>query len=131
MWKDINVYVKWTKARSYSKWNKSIYTKLYQIKPTCARKYNKISCKSQKFSVTYREVGIFEKSWKGGSRFSCKNRGLSIKGRGGGSGKQSLSLIMYGFCSSNAPHSARFSFGFFIFLMTPFDTWDCYYFGCL
>ena len=36
---------------------------------------------------------------------------------------------MYGFCSSNALYSTSLSFRMFIFLLTPFDTWDCYYFG--
>ena len=36
---------------------------------------------------------------------------------------------MYGFCSSNALYSASLSFRMFIFILTPFDTSDCYYFG--
>ena len=33
---------------------------------------------------------------------------------------------MYGLCSSNALYSAGLSF-IFIFLLTPIDTWSCYY----
>ena len=70
------------------------------------------------------------------TRFSCKNGhggwggyGSPYK-RGGGRGiKHCFSLVMYGFCSSSALYSASFSFKMFIFILTPFDTWDCYYFG--
>ena len=34
---------------------------------------------------------------------------------------------MYGFCSNDALYSLCVSFRVFIFLLTPFDTWDCYY----
>ena len=43
-------------------------------------------------------------------------------------GKHCFSLIRYGFCSSNALYSASLPFRMFIFLLTPFDTSDCYYF---
>ena len=36
---------------------------------------------------------------------------------------------MHGFCGSNVLYSASLSFRMFIFLLTPFDTWDCCYFG--
>ena len=36
---------------------------------------------------------------------------------------------MYGFCSNDALYSLCVSFRVFIFLLTPFDTWDCYYLG--
>ena len=45
--------------------------------------------------------------------------------------KQCFSLILYGLCSSNALYLASLSFRMFIFCLTPFDTYDCYYFGCL
>ena len=37
-----------------------------------------------------------------------------------------FTLVMYGFCSNNALYSAGLSF-MFIFLLTPFDTKDCYF----
>ena len=40
-------------------------------------------------------------------------------------GKQYFSLVMYGFCSNNTFYSASpLSFMVFIFVLTPFDTWD-------
>ena len=42
--------------------------------------------------------------------------------------KNCFSLIKYGFCSSNALYSESLSFRMFIFILTPFHTWDCYYF---
>ena len=36
--------------------------------------------------------------------------------------------MMNGFCSNNALCSASLSFTIFLFLLTPFDIWDCYYF---
>ena len=36
---------------------------------------------------------------------------------------------MYGFCSSNALYPASLLFRMFIFILSPFDTWDCCYFG--
>ena len=47
----------------------------------------------------------------------------------GGGGKHCFSLIRYIFFSSNALYLVSFSFKMFIFLLTPFDTFDCYYFG--
>ena len=44
--------------------------------------------------------------------------GLSIEE---GGGKHCFSLIIYGFCSSNALYSASLSPRMFIFLLTPFD----------
>ena len=66
---------------------------------------------------------------EGVSRFSCKNGET-----GGGGGlykvcKHCFSLIRYGFCKSNALYSASLSFRMFIFLLNPFDTKECYYFG--
>ena len=55
----------------------------------------------------------------------CKNWALSIKV---GRVKHCLSLIMYGFCNSKTLYWASLPFGMFIFFLTPFDTWDCYYF---
>ena len=66
-----------------------------------------------------------------GSRFFCKNggivhkEGLSIEV----GNKLCFSLLIYGFCRSNALCSASLSVRMFIFLLTYFDTWDCYYFG--
>ena len=37
-------------------------------------------------------------------------------------------LMMYGYCSNNALHSLSCSFAIFIFLLNPFNTWQCYYF---
>ena len=36
---------------------------------------------------------------------------------------------MYGFCSSNALYWESPSLRIFIFILTPFDAWNCYYFG--
>ena len=36
--------------------------------------------------------------------------------------KHCFSLIMYGFCSSNALYSTNLSIRMFIFLLNPFDT---------
>ena len=47
------------------------------------------------------------------------------------SGKQCFLLKMYRFCGNNALYSlytARLWYAVLIFLWTPFDTWDCYYF---
>ena len=52
---------------------------------------------------------------------------LSIEG--GGGSKHCFLLIRYEFCWSNALYSASLSFRTFIFLLTPFDTLDCYCFG--
>ena len=60
-----------------------------------------------------------------GSRFSCKNGGVVYRS---GGDRHCFSLIRYGFCGSNVLYSAGLSFRMFIFLLTPFDTWDCYYF---
>ena len=38
-----------------------------------------------------------------------------------------VSLVMYGFCSNNATFLTSVSF-MFIFVSTPFDNWDSYYF---
>ena len=79
------------------------------------------------------EVQIFEKSQKGGkdSRFFCKNRGRVINIEGvvyRREGYHCFSLMIYGFCSKNVLYSASVSFTIFIFLLTSFDTWHCYYF---
>ena len=42
--------------------------------------------------------------------------------------KHCFSLIIDGFCSSNAFNSSRLSFRMFVFLLAPFDTKDCYFF---
>ena len=42
--------------------------------------------------------------------------------------KHYFSLVIYGFCSNNTPYSGSLSFLKFIFLLTPVDTRDCYYF---
>ena len=78
--------------------------------------------------------GFLKNHRKGGSRFPSENggssyRGLSIEGGGGGGGKHCFSLIRYKFFSSNALYFISFSFKIFIFLLTPCDTFDCYYFG--
>ena len=66
----------------------------------------------------------------GSSPFRGWGWGLSIEGGGrGGEGKHCFLLIMYRFWSSNALYSASLSFRMFIFLLTPFDTSGCYYFG--
>ena len=43
--------------------------------------------------------------------------------------KHCFSLISYGFRRGNALYSASLSFRMSFFLLTPFDTWDCHYFG--
>ena len=35
---------------------------------------------------------------------------------------------MSGYCSNNALHSLSYAFAMFIFLLNPFNTWQCYYF---
>ena len=50
--------------------------------------------------------------------------GLSIEGWG----KHCFSLTVCGFFSSHALFSASLSFIIFIFILTPFNTWDSYYF---
>ena len=45
-----------------------------------------------------------------------------------GGGKQWFSLVIYGFCINNITYSKSLSFTKFIFLLTPFDIRDCYYF---
>ena len=57
---------------------------------------------------------------KGGSRY----RGVAYR-RGD---KNSFSLIKYRFFRSNALYLKRLLLRMFIFLLTPFDTWDCYNF---
>ena len=57
---------------------------------------------------------------EGGSRFSwwgCLKKG-----------EQCFPLVMHGFCSNDAIYSASLSFTLFIFLLTLFDTFSCYYF---
>ena len=39
-----------------------------------------------------------------------------------------FSLIMYGFCSGNALYSASLTCRLFVIILTPFNTWDYYYF---
>ena len=48
--------------------------------------------------------------------------GLSIEEEGEWGCKQFLSLVMHGFCSSNALYTTSLKFRRFIFLLTPFDT---------
>ena len=60
---------------------------------------------------------------RGESIFSCENGGLSIEREG----KHCFSLVMYGFCSSNALYSASLSFR--MFFLTPLETWNCYHFA--
>ena len=51
--------------------------------------------------------------------------GLPLEG-----GNQCLLLIVHGFCSIiNALYSASLSLRMLIFLLNPFDTYDCFYFG--
>ena len=76
-------------------------------------------------------VAIFENSWKGGRRFSSKNgrvvhigEKVIYKGRG----KHYFSW-KYGFFCKNALYSTSLLLTMFIFLITPIDTWDCYYFN--
>ena len=66
-----------------------------------------------------------------GQDFLVKMGGSPYRGvvyRGGG-GKHCFPLIVYEICSSNALYSACLSFRMFIFILTSFDTCDCYYFG--
>ena len=42
--------------------------------------------------------------------------------------KQCFPLMMYGFYSDNALYSGSFSFAVFIFTLSHFETWHCYYF---
>ena len=56
----------------------------------------------------------------GGSRISYKN--------GGKGDEYCFPLMINGFCSSNALYSRSLSLAMFIFLLTPFDTLNCYYF---
>ena len=68
-------------------------------------------------------------NWKRDQDFLVKikvvhiGRGLSTEGR-----KNCFSLVMYEFCSNDALYSANFSFTMFIFLLTPINTQDYYYF---
>ena len=85
--------------------------------------------------LIYRRGWDFWKIVEGGVQvFIVKMGGSPCRGRGGsyrreeGEGKHCFSLIMCGFCSSNALYSERLSFRVFIFLLTPFDTWNSYYF---
>ena len=48
---------------------------------------------------------------------------MSIEGT-----KQCFPLMMYGFYSDNALYLGSFSFAVFIFTLSHFDTWHCYYF---
>ena len=45
-----------------------------------------------------------------------------------GGGGRSFPWMMYGFCSNNTFNSVSFSSTVFTFLLTPFNTCDCYYF---
>ena len=73
--------------------------------------------------------GISRSSKDGGklcSRFCCKNGGKPYRRSclWKGEGKNCFSVM----CVDNiALFSAGLSFAMFIFLLTPFDTWDCYY----
>ena len=42
--------------------------------------------------------------------------------------KQCLLLLKYGSCSNNALYLASLSFIITVFLLPPFNIWDCYYF---
>ena len=64
-------------------------------------------------------AGIFEKNI---------NQDFFVKMAGKGGCKHCFSLIRYGFCKGNALYSASISFRMFIFLLTPFGTWECYFF---
>ena len=78
-------------------------------------------------AAKYRGVEIFEKSQKGGSRFSWKMAGGNHIGRGVyRRGGHCFPLMMYRFCSNNALHPTSPSFTIF-FSLTPFDTWSCNY----
>ena len=48
---------------------------------------------------------------------------MSIEGT-----KQCFPLMMYGFYSDDALYLGSFSFAVFIFTLSHFDTWHCYYF---
>ena len=66
-----------------------------------------------------RGLRFLENHRRGESRYYCKNESL---------GKYCFPLMMYGFCSNNALYSASLSFTIFIFILNPFNTWDCNYF---
>ena len=72
----------------------------------------------------YLEEGRDGEGRGGGEDFLIKNVFFFF----GGGGKHCF-LLMYGFCSSNALYSARLLFRMFVFILTPFDTSDCYYVG--
>ena len=83
--------------------------------------------------VTIIGWGVSEKirSWnfwkiiEGGHQdFLIEMEGVSIEG----GQKHCFLLMVYGFCSNNALYSAILSVTMFIFLLNPFNTWDCYYF---
>ena len=74
-----------------------------------------------KFPLIYRGVGILKNHRSWDQDFLVK-----IRGRGSGLGKYSFSLIMYGFCSSNALYSRSVSLRMFILILLPFDI-ICYF----
>ena len=53
--------------------------------------------------------------------------GVAYKREGGG-GKQCFSLMMYRLSTNNALYSASLSFTMLDFLLTLFETLNCYYF---